>query len=161
RSQEQPVKIGSSLPWVRPMVAVGTTRRSRVRGSARGAAHARCGLDPGRSLVCLSRATHQVLETAYRGLYFGGQLRRNARLDPDPGLLVVDALERAARADLLDERAGVVRQGRLDALPARRRGLGEPGTKRVEPVALDRRGEHGGRELGPERFAQPVPLLAA
>src|SRR5205814_3068151 len=102
-----------------------------------------------------------VLAAADGGVDFGRELGRDARVYADPGLLVLDALQRTAGADLLDERAGVIGQRRLHMLPARRRRLAEPSAQRVEAVALRRRGEHGGGELGLERLTEGGALLAA
>src|SRR6267378_788475 len=111
------------------MVAGAMTLGSRVKVSAERSMKPRCGLDPA------------------------------ARLDADPGLLVVDAFERAARADLLHERAGVIRQRRLHALPACGRGLAEPSAQRIESLAFERGREHGRRKLGRERFAESLAFL--
>src|SRR5437870_3080514 len=61
----------------------------------------------------------------------GRELGWHVRLDPDAGLLVVDAFERATRTDLLHERARVIRQRFLDAFPACGGGLGETRAQRV------------------------------
>src|SRR6266850_4287442 len=101
------------------------------------------------------------LAAAHGGLDFGGESRRDARVDPYPSLLVVDALEGAAGADLLDESAGVIWQRGLHVLPARGRRLREPSAQRLEAVAFQRRREHRGGKLRPERLAERVAFLAA
>src|SRR5213083_3209779 len=116
-------------------------------------------VDPNRTLGCRACAGMKGLAAANGGLNFGGQLGRDTGLDADPALLVLDALQRTARADLLDQRARVVGQRRSDRLPARGRGFREPGAERVEALTSERRDEYRGREFGTQRFAEGFPLL--
>src|SRR5206468_2127814 len=120
----------------------------------------RCGLDPEGLLAYPGRLNWRGLTAAYSRLNFRGQLRRDICFDANSGLLVVHAFERPPRADLLHERSSVVRQRGLDALPAGRRRLAEPGAERLEALAFERRREHRGRELGPERLPKSLAFLA-
>src|ERR1700716_2181126 len=76
-------------------------------------------------LIRWARLATRLLPASDGGFDLCGQLGWHIRLYADARLLVGDALERPARADLLYERTRVIRQRLLDALPSRGGVLGE------------------------------------